>query len=695
MCSSDLTLATLVNRRLLRIEERLDVRRVELTHDVLCGVVKASREERLEREALAEAEKNLEAQRARATATKKALVRARQIAAGCAVLAVIAVGSGVVAYKAQQDEVTTRIASEMSRVEAEKLLEFLLDDFLKEMEPMGRADIVANLAQRTFEYYEKLPNEARSTITQRNSAYAQITYANALNALGRQDEAQKLAEQAGATLKALRAAGDNSDEILIAEAAQLDMVAVILVSRSDLPAALPKIIEGLERLKPVLAKADPPRKALKLEAVLYAGLAYAHGGMSRPTEALEAAQKCRTLSAQLGALDLTDLAATTHYLSAGLGVGRSLIRLGKLTEAKAVLEADTALAEKLLTLRPGHRHALFVKGTMLAGLAQIEFEQLFMARRVAYLREALTIQQQRAALDAGTSVTQAALRGTHLALAVTLDFLGRLDEADHHIRQSLVVGKDERVDGAAAGSLAYNHVYAANRLAQRGDLNGTKAELANGERYMVVMKAGGASERARVLGQATLNRARGEIALATGGDLVAARREIEREIAAVTTFFKGDKAVLVSTSSIFYSHSSAAELSLALGQYGEAEVHAREALAFRRPDTEATLDAQWPVNEVRVRLAIALARQGKREEANQVLVPVQAYYRLPLVMTSDDKTLDGNRARLLFASALANPDRRALLLAEATKKLNAMPPSLKRLNWAVRIRDEIVAEMKK
>ena len=34
------TLAKLVNRRLLRIEERLDVRRVELTHDVLCGVVK-------------------------------------------------------------------------------------------------------------------------------------------------------------------------------------------------------------------------------------------------------------------------------------------------------------------------------------------------------------------------------------------------------------------------------------------------------------------------------------------------------------------------------------------------------------------------------------------------------------------------------------------------------------------------------
>src|SRR5207249_3261253 len=50
------TLAKLVDRRLLRIEERLDVRRVELTHDVLCGVVKASRDLRHEREARDEAE---------------------------------------------------------------------------------------------------------------------------------------------------------------------------------------------------------------------------------------------------------------------------------------------------------------------------------------------------------------------------------------------------------------------------------------------------------------------------------------------------------------------------------------------------------------------------------------------------------------------------------------------------------------
>ena len=130
------TLAALVNRRLLRIEERLDIRRVELTHDMLCGVVKLSREERKKREELAEAEQHLATQRARAAATKKALIRARQIAAGCGVLSVIAVGSGgygvysaIRAAKAEKEAVVTRAISETSRGEAEKLVVFILDDF--------------------------------------------------------------------------------------------------------------------------------------------------------------------------------------------------------------------------------------------------------------------------------------------------------------------------------------------------------------------------------------------------------------------------------------------------------------------------------------------------------------------------------------------------------------------------------------
>src|SRR5579862_1493195 len=92
------TVALLVNRRLLRIEERLDARRVELTHDVLCSVVKYSRDQRKEREAREETERLLAAQHERELAARLQLVRARQVAGVCGLLALGAVLAAILAY---------------------------------------------------------------------------------------------------------------------------------------------------------------------------------------------------------------------------------------------------------------------------------------------------------------------------------------------------------------------------------------------------------------------------------------------------------------------------------------------------------------------------------------------------------------------------------------------------------------------
>ena len=200
------TLATLVNRRLLRTEDRLDRRRVELTHDVLCGVVKASREARLEREAREQAEKNLLAQKERERTTRKALVRARQIAIGCVALSVVAVASGVYgiysanrASHAEADALKTRAISETSRAESEKLVVFILDDFYEEMSPIGRLDVVGGLAKKAVDYYAQLPAEARTPDTKRNSAVAQARYAQVLTQLGRADDAKALIDTAKKT----------------------------------------------------------------------------------------------------------------------------------------------------------------------------------------------------------------------------------------------------------------------------------------------------------------------------------------------------------------------------------------------------------------------------------------------------------------------------------------------------------------
>ena len=67
------------------------MRRVELTHDVLAGVVLASRNLRQEREVREASQRQLAEQRQREATTHRALVRARTIAGVCAVLALISV----------------------------------------------------------------------------------------------------------------------------------------------------------------------------------------------------------------------------------------------------------------------------------------------------------------------------------------------------------------------------------------------------------------------------------------------------------------------------------------------------------------------------------------------------------------------------------------------------------------------------
>ena len=695
------TLATLVNRRLLRIEERLDVRRVELTHDVLCGVVRASREQRLEREALEEAEKKLIAQKAREKATRRALVRARQIAIGCAALSVVAIGSAVFGYFSTQrakiaeaEAQKTRVVSESSRGEAEKLVVFILDDFFEEMAPIGRLDVVGGLAKKAAEYYKQLPLEARTTETKRNSALAQSRYAEVLTRLGKSEEAQKFLDEASVTVKSLRDAGDTSDDTLIAEARVNAVVVANFSTRNDQLSAIKVATDALEKLKPVLVKAAPQSRARWVEAQLSSFLGFSLLRSGRAADAINAYQRARAIAKEFGALELTNLTATSGYVTTGWQMGEALGTLDKNSEAKTVLNETIVLADKLLVLRPGHRRALGAKSTAFAQLATIDGNQLQVAAAMRSARESQRVQMEVTALDPGSSSSQNNLRVGYYQLAAGLFSLGRVDEAWQQTLLVLTTGRDESVDGFGAQNLLYWHAEAASIAASKGDMNRAKSDLAAAERYLAVVKATGASERARTGGSTRIAVVRGEIALMTHGDLAAARSEIEQSIAARTAIFGAEPNVLAA--GLFAAqHAMVAELSIALGEYIPAESNLRKALVFFKLNETPSLSDQAGIHDAHALLAIALARLGKFEEASKVIQPALAFYRLPVLQKADDETLKFFHARTLLGAALANPAEKNKYLTEAAQRYDSMPPSLRRLKNFTRIRDEIALELKK
>ena len=112
----------LVERRLVRREDRGGVQRLELTHDLLCGVVRTSRDRRLQLEA-AENERRalLEAQeREKLQRDRQNLKRTRVAAALFLLLTIAAVGAASWAIKSRAAAENARRIAEAARLEADK-----------------------------------------------------------------------------------------------------------------------------------------------------------------------------------------------------------------------------------------------------------------------------------------------------------------------------------------------------------------------------------------------------------------------------------------------------------------------------------------------------------------------------------------------------------------------------------------------
>ncbi|HKM58953.1 MAG TPA: hypothetical protein VJX28_09400 [Chthoniobacterales bacterium] len=110
----------LVNARLLVVEERSGVRRVELTHDILTGIARQSRDQRREREAAEKLKKEkLEAQRV-AQEQRRVIRRARTTAAAFVLLFLATLGALIwaIALKKQADIATTKAEGMTAKAEA-------------------------------------------------------------------------------------------------------------------------------------------------------------------------------------------------------------------------------------------------------------------------------------------------------------------------------------------------------------------------------------------------------------------------------------------------------------------------------------------------------------------------------------------------------------------------------------------------
>jgi hypothetical protein len=701
-------LARLVDRRLLRIEERLDVRRVELTHDVLCSVVGAARQVRHERDARDAAEAQLAAQREREAATRAALIRARKVAAVCGVLAVVAAGAAAFGIWGMREAQSTRAVAEAARSESERLIVYLLDDFYRELEPVGRLEIVGELAQRALAYYDGLPPELRGAETRRNQALAQARHGLVLRNQGRNDEAGRMLGAAVPTLEAMRAGGDRSEATAIG-------LSLGLIAQSRLatglagsgPVALAQ--RAVDALQSSAEAAATPaaaasganasrapgatrRRALAV-AFSQLGFAQQRAGLNEPALA-----SLKTSLAEYRALGLdTDHDAASNFAITAAWTMDALRALGRRDEALLVGDEATAVATRVLERSPTHMLALRGRALLAGSAASNHGANRHYGRMLASANAASDDWLLLARVDPGNVVTRNNLGVSDFTAARALMALGRPRDALARFQQ------DRGVVEARVTRSPMVQVQTATRLVNAAITAAQLGQLALSDRL-----AGEGSQQLRaavntlppdsVDARSWPLRERGaaaELAWARG-DLQRARQEARglREGLLAIDLGNDDALRRTRAEALANLHETQAAVELEARNHAAAEQQLRWLIETFRDRPTTQYQTQRDLHQALAGQALAVARQGRIDDARPIAAQALAFWRRHHDEPGDDQLYKQDFALALVAAAWTEPAQAKALLDEAQKAFDSMPAEARALRWS-RVTEGFIAEARR
>jgi hypothetical protein len=691
------TLAVLVNRRLLRIEERLDVRRVELTHDVLCGVVKASRDRRQEREAREATELLLAQQKERELAARRAAARARQIAAACTVLAAVALVAAVFAYfssqrarSAEREALQTRVLAEQARGQAEQLLGYLSDDFARELENFGRLEVLAEFSQRQIDYFHGLPPALRGSETVRNGALALVNHSRALRALGQLDIAGANAEEAVQLLNGLHGSGDHSEATTVALARAYAAKARVLESRGD-PADMLTSQQAIDVLQPLLAAPKAPLAARRAYVEIATRLGYQQGAALHREEAVRTLRSAMQAAAALGGRDAHDPEMGAYYADAGGWLVTVLDTLGQYPEARRVSLECLAVTDQVLERRPGYRLALHAQQVLAGVLVAVSKDELDpqAARQAAVRQEKVSLSLLNLDPNNVTSLNNMAVAVDQLA--DTFWEAGQLRESLAHRLREVDYARRAAVGGASfvtnyTGTLAGVAYF----QAALGDGGGADATLAAGEPEVVKLRQGDPGGDAAVIAEVWLQVGAAYAALLRD-DLASTRHiaaEAVRELHGITPH---GELQFRKTFELYFLQDAEGRAAYLSGDLPAAEQSLAKAVEARMAAGTAAPDDRRQLETLHTWLALAQVRRGHTAQAAQTIAPVVKFQRELAARNRGDRWQPQELAAALYAEALTDPANRTALLREATRLIDGLLPELRATHdvrqWRARILD--------
>lgn len=673
------TLATLVDRRLLRIEERLDVRRVELTHDVLCPVVRSSRDLRHEREARDEAERQLAAQREREAQTRRTLHRTRRLALAAAVLMLLALAGAAFGWINWQRALVADRQAQHARADAEKLVGFLIEDFYEELAPTGRLETMGKLAHMAVSYYDGLPPELLTPQTRIYRGMALIREGSALLAKGDHEQGLPRLDEARALFTALREEGHDTEPVTVGLAlSQFERFSSWGVDGAP-GSRTADLQQAADLLRPIARSKEGSRQA----KLVYADVLNFLSHHQPKSAGVLSCEEARGLLAELGARDLSDLRAASMYADTSDSQARHLVALGRIAEAESRTREVYDIAEKVLAQRPGDLRSMGNRALAADVLGRLASRRHDYAQAGEYAARA-----ERAGEDyvrfnpSDLDSWQYWITGRQLLLDVLLE-QGRIDEAEALMHRTVALDDDPRRPSSLAPLLWQIWHKLAMLQARSGsavEASASLAEAAKATAAVGELEAPGSPRRALIQLGPQGRRARYSLWLGDHREAYDEARDVAGLIRGIPDVAGDENFAAVRANALRFALLTLALAAIQVAEFPAAEAAAREWRDLP-PNPFSERDPHEEVSRAEVFRAHALAKQGRLGDARNLVRAELDGYREARKREANGLTFAIDFSHALYVAAIADSDpaRRTLQLAESSKVLRGLPEATQRL----------------
>ncbi len=582
-----------------------------------------------------------------------------------------------------------------SRSDAEKLSNFMLDDFYAQLEPTGQYEAVAALAKQAVDYYNNLSPSLRTPDTVRNRAMALARLALVTSRQVDSQAALPMSKEVVATLEKFRGQGDQSEGTIYALGLALEAQGQCYWNQGDFQSASDSLQQGADTLRPFATSAGGSTR-VKLE---YANILNYLCHFQPKEQGVVTSEEALHILAGLGALDLSDLSAASAWADVADSEARVAMDLGRLDDAERLEKQVGTVAAGVLTKRPGDLRAkldLFYSPDMLSRIEEKRFHD-------AEALE-LTIKSRQAAEEylrfnpSDTTGWDAAI-SADLGITTLLYRLGRVIEGLQSARAAVQVVGDHNSGVLQPPAFLWGNI--ALQEAQRGNRGSADQALqeARGsiDAYTSVNRM---SKTISDLWKERFNSVERLVRLASGEDETVysmagqALPRLDKLQGSLTNPNATNSLLIVQHQTL----DQAARAALNLERYADAETAGR-ALFDSPPALNDRPDAvAWG----RVLLAEATAGQGRKAEASKTIEPAMAKYQDLQTQGASYVEFRQHYARALYVQALTEPadsdgvarsraalDQADALLQGLTDEARQLHDSKELLSWIATARKKL------